>query len=115
VLDVGFPATWWAENYIFDTQRDQYTSRLNGVELDFGKVGVMTSLGEIKTTLEKALGNPALFSLVNTRITLKTGVDLAVIPEAEDKSPASVEKVISCLQSMGYSVNALVIIARSKK
>ena len=75
----------------------------------------MNSLVEIREILTKALGNPALFSLVNTRIILKTGVDLANIRDDDDKSAEPVAKVLSCLDSMGYSANTLTLVARSKR
>ena len=75
----------------------------------------MKSLAEIRSTLESALGSSALFSLVNTRIVLKTGVDLAQIREGEDHSGESVAKVLTALQGMGYSVEALNLVAKRVK
>jgi hypothetical protein len=73
------------------------------------------SLGEICSTLTLALGSPALFTLVNTRIVLKTGIDLSQIRDDEDTSPDSVSRVLSALESMGYSTQALQMVARRQK
>jgi hypothetical protein len=75
----------------------------------------LKSLTEIKNTLDAALGSPALFQLVNTRITLKTGVDLASIRATDDESRESVEKVLGALSSMGYTEKTLELVARRKK
>ena len=75
----------------------------------------MKSLVEIRVSLESALGSPALFALVNTRIVLKTGVDLGKIRDGENQSEESVAKVLTALQGMGYSVEALSLVAKRTK
>jgi hypothetical protein len=72
----------------------------------------MHSLKDIQSTLQKALGSPAMFSLVNTRLMLRTGVDLNSIKPPEDRDQAVVTKVLSALDAMGYSKAALVTVAQ---
>lgn len=75
---------------------------------------VLNSLEEIRRTLNLALGNEALFSLVNTRVMLKTGVDLSRFEPTENLEPGRVEKVLSALQAMGYSKSALLLVTQRK-
>lgn len=74
----------------------------------------MNSLKEIETTLRAALGSESMFGLVNTRITLKTGVDLNGIKAFDDRNTEKVGKVIAALESLGYSTSALQSIATRK-
>ena len=71
----------------------------------------MTNLGGVRETLMKALGSEALFSLVNTRLTLATGVDLTRIQPAQDGDAALLERVIFSLRAMGFSPEALTQVA----
>lgn len=75
----------------------------------------MNSLTQIHRTLLNALGNPAMFSLVNTRLMLRTGVDLAAIAPAQDADVTLVQKVLKELQAMGYSPQALDTVARRSR
>lgn len=74
----------------------------------------MNSLKEIETTLRAALGSDSMFGLVNTRVTLKTGVDLNGITALDDRNTGKVGKVIAALESLGYSASALQNIAIRK-
>lgn len=75
----------------------------------------MKSLSQIQRTLLSALGSQAMFSLVNTRLILRTGVDLASIAPAQDADVALVTKVLTALQAMGYSQQALNVVAQRGK
>lgn len=72
----------------------------------------MDSLQQIGATLKVALGSPAMFSLVNTRLMLRTGVDLGSIQPKQDGDAALVSKVLMELKAMGYSVTALSAVAQ---
>ena len=74
----------------------------------------MNSLREIATILRAVLPNEALFSLVNTRITLKTGVDLSSVDLASREGPETITQVMGALQAMGYSAQTLKVLAKSK-
>jgi len=73
----------------------------------------MHSLPEIQSTLRLALGNDALFSLVSTRVMLKTGVDLNRPEERTD--PEAVKSVLEALAAMGYTETSLVTVAQRRK
>ncbi|MDQ3266862.1 MAG: hypothetical protein M3Y59_24955 [Myxococcota bacterium] len=75
----------------------------------------MKTLNQIQRTLLSALGSQAMFSLVNTRLILRTGVDLASIAPAQDVDAALVTKVLGALQAMGYSQQALNVVAQRGK
>jgi hypothetical protein len=64
----------------------------------------MQSLEEVKRSLSASLSSQALFSLINTRIILRTGVDLGEIKQAENRNPDSVAKVVTALSAMGYQL-----------
>jgi len=64
----------------------------------------MHSLEQVRQTLSAMLNNQILFSLVNTRIILRTGVDLVAIKAEEDRNPESVAKVLAALKAMGYGL-----------
>jgi hypothetical protein len=74
----------------------------------------MNSLGEIRKVLSAALANPAMFSLVNTRLILRTGVDLSDIKVADDRNPAAIAKVVTALKALGYSPESLALVAQRK-
>lgn len=74
----------------------------------------MNSLKEIETTLRAALSSDSMFGLVNTRLTLKTGVDLNVIKPADDRSVEKIARVVEALDALGYSAAALQVIARKR-
>jgi hypothetical protein len=64
------------------------------------------SLSQVRARLEGVLGsNKALFSLINTRLILRTGVDLGDVSPSDSFNPQKVAVVISALKSMGYSID----------
>jgi len=63
-----------------------------------------TTLEQIRTRLTSNLNNPAMFSLINTRLILRTGIDLGEI-RAGDNIPEKVERVLSALKAMGFAVS----------
>ena len=65
---------------------------------------MLDTLEQVKLTLTSTLSSPALFSLVNTRVMLRTGVDLGEIKPAENRNQAAVSKVLTVLSAMGYSL-----------
>ena len=73
----------------------------------------MNSMTEIKNTLRAARGSDALFSMVSTRVMLKTGVDLSKAEAVRD--PNAVPRVLEALAAMGYSAGALKVIAQRRK
>lgn len=74
----------------------------------------MKSLNEIQTTLSAALGSEALVQLVNTRITLRTGVDLRTIQNQDNLNPELVAKVIEALTALGFSASTLQLVAQKR-
>lgn len=56
-----------------------------------------------------------MFSLVNTRLILRTGVDLGAIGASQDADSALIQRVLKELQAMGYSPQALDTVARRSK
>lgn len=72
----------------------------------------MTTLVQITTALNAALGNPAMFSLVNTRVILRTGVDLRNIAPEQNANGDCVTKVLTALEAMGYSRSSFELIAK---
>lgn len=67
----------------------------------------MNSVREIASVLKVALNSEALFSLVNTRITLRTGIDLSSPDLAARDTPANAEHVLGVLKAIGYSLESL--------
>ena len=63
------------------------------------------SLRQIEQSLRALLNNDAMFTLVNTRVMLRTGVDLKGIGAADDVSAELVKQVMQVLEKMGYSLN----------
>jgi hypothetical protein len=63
------------------------------------------SLGKVRAALEQVLKTPALFHLVNTRIILRTGVDLGAVKPGEEGEPQRVQKVLTALKDMGYTLS----------
>ena len=66
----------------------------------------MITLEQIKSILSTNLGSPAMFSLVNTRLILRTGVDLAEISQTDNANRDSIAKVLKALEAMGYQTSA---------
>jgi hypothetical protein len=61
------------------------------------------TLRQVEQSLRTILGNDAMFSLVNTRLMLRTGVDLKGIDPAQDSRSELLKQVIQALEKMGYS------------
>lgn len=74
----------------------------------------MQSLSEIQTTLRAALGSDALVGLINTRITLRTGVDLRRVDPRDDANPELVGKVGDALTALGFSLSHLKLVADNR-
>lgn len=71
----------------------------------------MNSVHEIARVLRATLQSDALFSLVNTRISLRTGIDL-MSPELDAKdTPENAAKVLGVLEAIGYTSAALQTVA----
>jgi hypothetical protein len=63
------------------------------------------SLDQIKRTLTASLGSPGLFSLINTRLILRTGVDLGDIKPEANHNREAISKVLGVLTAMGYGLS----------
>lgn len=74
----------------------------------------MNSVREIASVLRIALNSEALFSLVNTRITLRTGIDLQSPDLAARDNPENLQSVLGVLKAIGYSVESLQTVARAQ-
>ncbi len=74
----------------------------------------MTSLREIFAALRASLNDEALLSLLNTRLILRTGVDLREIDPRQDSDPATLKKVADALAKLGFPVEALDAAAKRK-
>lgn len=73
----------------------------------------MNSVQEIARVLRATLQSDALFSLINTRISLRTGIDLQG-PDLEAKdTPENAQRVLGVLETIGYSATALQTVART--
>lgn len=59
------------------------------------------SLGDIESALRRQLPLNAIFTSVNTRLILQTGINLKQIREDQNKSPAAIDKVVDALRRMG--------------
>lgn len=75
----------------------------------------MNSIREIASTLHAALNSDAMFSLVNTRITLRTGIDLRNQEDLTTRdTPTNTANVLEVLKTIGYSPEALQAVARTR-
>lgn len=77
-------------------------------------MGAMRSLREIFTALRASLNDEALLSLLNTRLIIRTGVDLRVIDPSQDSDPATLKKVADALAKLGFSVETLNVAPQRK-
>ena len=59
------------------------------------------NLSQLRGRLETQLGNKTMFSLINTRLILQTGVDLIDLRPGDDLKVGS---VLSALEKMGYGL-----------
>lgn len=60
-----------------------------------------SSLGDIESTLRRRLTVNAVFTSVNTRLILQTGINLKHIREDQDRDPGAIDKVVGALTRMG--------------
>lgn len=74
----------------------------------------VNSLQQVSTTLKAALASDALFGLINTRLTLRTGVDLTRFSPQEDVDAALVARVLETLATLGFSEETLRLVAKKK-
>jgi hypothetical protein len=62
----------------------------------------MNSLEEIRVKLLGLVGSDARLSLINTRVMLRTGINLVTVRPGQTRE--DVDKVVKALSDMGYSV-----------
>lgn len=62
----------------------------------------MKTLDEILSRLSASVGNPAMLSLINTRLILRTGVDLKDIKPGQNESREAIARVLEELKAMGF-------------
>lgn len=70
-------------------------------------MAVSISLKSLEQSLRLHLANDAMFTLVNTRLMLRTGVDLKSIDPVQERKPELVAEVIEALKKMGYPLEKL--------
>ncbi len=66
---------------------------------------MLDSLDRIRRALTSSLSNPSMFGLINTRLILRTGVDLAGLHSELNNNPEAVSRVLKALSEMGYSLS----------
>lgn len=71
----------------------------------------MKTLNEITSMLTAALGSEALVKVVNTRIALRTGIDLKRVSFEQNENPEAVGKVIEALTALGFTLESLRAVA----
>ena len=60
-----------------------------------------SSLGEIESSLREQLPINAVFTSVNTRLIIQTGINLKQIREEQNRNPVVIGKVTEALRRMG--------------
>jgi hypothetical protein len=60
------------------------------------------SLAEIESAFRTSVPDEALRGLINTRVLLRTGVNLRMIDPQKDRNPEVVAHVLSTLADFGY-------------
>jgi len=60
------------------------------------------SLAEIENAFRATVPDDILRGLINTRVLLRTGVNLRVIDPDKDRNPEVVEQVLRALADFGY-------------
>ena len=75
----------------------------------------MKTLNEISQVLKAALASDAMFGLVNSRIAIRTGIDLTQISVGQDTAEEAVSKVLVALNALGFSPDALRLVAQRKR
>lgn len=71
----------------------------------------MQTLQEIHTALSGALASEVLLGVINTRVALRTGIDLRRIDANDNVNPLCVEKVTDALTALGFSMQSLQSVA----
>lgn len=62
----------------------------------------MKTLEEIRHALCQHAGSEVVFGMINTRLVLRTGVNLRAIKPEADRDAATVQKVLAALREFGY-------------
>jgi hypothetical protein len=62
------------------------------------------ALKEVREALSKLLNDEGKFSIVNSRLILRTGVNLRSIAPEHDRNATMVNKVKQALHEMGYDL-----------
>lgn len=62
------------------------------------------SLEQLGAAVAAALGSPAIFQVLNTRLIIQTGVNLKAITPAQNNDPALLQRVGEALARMGIDV-----------
>jgi hypothetical protein len=62
----------------------------------------MRSLEQVRGWLNSLLRDEAKFSLLNARLILRTGVNLASIKQSQSENQVAIAKVLGALAEMGY-------------
>lgn len=64
----------------------------------------MQTLDEVGRALRTRLGTDDIPKVVNTRVFLRTGVNLTEIKQTQNTNPALVTRVVGALADFGYSL-----------
>ena len=70
-----------------------------------GKRGIH-SLSQLHQRLREEAEVPAVFTCINTRLIIQTGVNLKKISPEQDRDPVAVSKVLGALARMGVDLEA---------
>lgn len=65
-----------------------------------------SSLVDLASRLRASLDGPTIFTCINTRLILQTGVNLKQISSEQDRDPSVIRKVEAALANMGVSLGA---------
>lgn len=66
----------------------------------------LASLESVSRSLSEHVVLPAVFTSINTRLIIQTGVNLKRITPDQNADPATVEKVLTALAKMGFRLEA---------
>jgi hypothetical protein len=61
-------------------------------------------LNQVREALTRLLNDDGKFSIVNSRLILRTGVNLRSISPDQDRNASVVNKVLQALAEMGYEL-----------
>lgn len=65
----------------------------------------MRTIDEVRAALVQRLGDEVKLVLLNSRVILRTGVNLVEPRPAHRTDPAAVERVLGALREMGFDLN----------